>query len=161
MAKAVQPRIFILLDELAAFEAVEGPTAVSAGRPSNDEDQDLHTWVGTIIGPSVIVGGRNQSNFCDRIYSLKLYCSDKYPYEPPTIHFINKINLPGVDPTDGRVDPSKFNLLKEWTATGNPQQHLKFSISSALYELRTYMQRNYQLPQEEENAVYDCYKDNR
>ncbi len=44
-----------------------------------------------------------QTPLGDRIYSLKIKCGSQYPDQPPTIHFINKINMPGVDPNSGLV----------------------------------------------------------
>jgi len=56
-----------------------------------------------------------QGNHENRIYEVKMHCSDAYPREPPTIHFISQINLPGVSPTDGKVDKNAVPLLRDWT----------------------------------------------
>lgn len=37
-----------------------------------------------------------QSVHENRIYSLKIYCNDQYPDQPPAVSFISKINLPCV-----------------------------------------------------------------
>ena len=51
----------------------------------------------------------------NRIYSLRLHCDDNYPNNPPTVHFISRINLPCVNQHTGKV--SKFvyimRMLKE------------------------------------------------
>jgi hypothetical protein len=44
-----------------------------------------------------------QSAHENRIYSLKIYCGANYPDEPPSVHFISKINLPGVNQQNGKV----------------------------------------------------------
>jgi len=42
-------------------------------------------------------------------------CGPEYPRQPPKVQFVNQINLPGVDPTNGKVDPNAIELLKNWT----------------------------------------------
>ena len=39
----------------------------------------------------------------NRIYSLKIHCDESYPDKPPTIQFQSKVNLPCVNPQNGRV----------------------------------------------------------
>ena len=40
---------------------------------------------------------------------------DNYPQEPPQISFTSKINLAGVNQTNGAIDKSYFPVLKNWT----------------------------------------------
>ena len=47
----------------------------------------MTNWNGTILGPF----GTTYEN---RIYSLKITCSQDYPKTAPMLRFINKINLP-------------------------------------------------------------------
>lgn len=54
-------------------------------------------WNATIIGPM-------NTKFDQRIFSLKVICGPDYPKIPPTIRFITKINLPGID-SKGVVEP--------------------------------------------------------
>ena len=44
-----------------------------------------------------------QSVHENRIYSLRIHCGDQYPDVPPDVTFITKINLPCVDPRNGKV----------------------------------------------------------
>lgn len=46
---------------------------------------------------------RSQSVHENRIYSLKMHCGDQYPDLPPVIQFINQVNIPCVDPRNGKV----------------------------------------------------------
>jgi ubiquitin-conjugating enzyme E2 variant len=50
--------------------------------------------------------------FDNRIYSLKIVCGPDYPQKPPTISFVNKINIPSVNQSSGRVE--NLGLLKNW-----------------------------------------------
>jgi ubiquitin-protein ligase len=44
-----------------------------------------------------------QSVHENRIYSLKIHCGPSYPDLPPEISFTSKINLPCVNPQNGKV----------------------------------------------------------
>jgi ubiquitin-conjugating enzyme E2 variant len=41
-------------------------------------------------------------------------CGPNYPKEPPVIHFVSQINLPGVNNTDGLVDQNAVGILRDW-----------------------------------------------
>ncbi|CUS13964.1 unnamed protein product [Tuber aestivum] len=101
------PRNFRLLEELEKGEKGLGADGCSYGLQDGD-DVMMSNWNATILGPP-------HSTHENRIYSLKIHCGDSYPDEPPVVHFISKINLPGVDPNNGRVginlDPSEMSLL--------------------------------------------------
>lgn len=45
-----------------------------------------------------------QSVHENRIYSVSLHCGPSYPDVPPEISFASKINLPCVDPKNGKVN---------------------------------------------------------
>jgi ubiquitin-conjugating enzyme E2 variant len=46
---------------------------------------------------------------------LKVVCGPDYPQKPPEITFLNKINIPSVNQTNGRVE--KLPVLKDWKPT--------------------------------------------
>jgi len=75
-------------------------------------DRQLENWTGTIIGPQSTPLG-------DRIYQLKIHCGPKYPEEPPTVKFINKIAMPGVD-DKGNVT----GIMKTWKRSNNIYDYL-------------------------------------
>jgi len=54
------------------------------------DDMTLTYWNGTILGPY-------QTVFENRMFSLKIDTGMKYPDEPPTLRFLTRINLTGVD----------------------------------------------------------------
>lgn len=81
----------------------------------------MRRWNGTIIGPGHTVHE-------NRIYSLKITCGDSYPDQPPEITFETKINLPCVNPTDGKVDKSKLGVLNNWK--------YNYTLETVLVELR-------------------------
>jgi ubiquitin-conjugating enzyme E2 variant len=56
-----------------------------------------------------------QGHHENRIYELKMECGPNYPKEPPEIHFVSMINLPGVNQTDGKVDGNAVGILRDWT----------------------------------------------
>jgi len=80
-----------------------GDITVGFDKPSTYETQ-LQNWNGTIIGPQ-------STNMGDKIYSLKIRCGPLYPDEPPIVYFLNKVNMPGVNKTTGKVE----GIMTAWT----------------------------------------------
>eukprot|EP00949_MAST-11_sp_MAST-11-sp1_P001113 g1113.t1 len=129
----VVPRNFKLLQELEDGEkgkALQGSPHshfISFGieNPSNP-DIFLHHWHATIIGPQNTPLG-------ERIYSLKIYCSDNYPSEPPSIKFQSAINMPCVNQSNGVVDPRKVPQMsqRQWSRNS--------SIAECLVSIREQM----------------------
>lgn len=94
------PRNFRLLEELEKGEKGIGEGTLSYGLA--DGDDTLSKWNGTIIGPGHVLE-LNQSVHENRIYSLTIFCGPAYPDDPPVVAFLSKINLPGVNATNGKV----------------------------------------------------------
>ena len=44
-----------------------------------------------------------QTNFDNRIVMLKIECPHDYPYNPPRVKFVTKVNLPCVNQANGLV----------------------------------------------------------
>jgi ubiquitin-conjugating enzyme E2 variant len=105
----------------------------------------MSNWNGTIIGPghvclfasakrhpiSSVTDDQTdhlQTVHENRIYSLKIVCGASYPDTPPEVRFNSRVNLPFVNSTNGKVDPSKFPVLAAWTRNN--------SIESVLVEIR-------------------------
>ncbi|EPY36893.1 ubiquitin-conjugating enzyme E2 variant [Strigomonas culicis] len=134
------PRNFRLLEELEAGEKGTGSNQnVSVGLRDTD-DIYMHYWNGTIVGPP-------GTNFEYRIISLEIYCDENYPKVPPHITFINKVNLPCVEP-NGAVSRSSFQLFRNWERN--------ITMEACLAELRKEMQNpnNRKLPQPAEGSTY-------
>lgn len=98
------------------------------------EDIYMTNWRGTIWGPPHVIppavtypadagttgGDKSKADHCvqghheNRIYELMMECGPNYPREPPVIHFVSQINLPGVNQTDGLVDKQAVGILRDW-----------------------------------------------
>jgi len=134
------PRNFKLLEELEKGEKGIGDGSCSYGLAGSD-DIYMKDWEGTIIGP----GHTTHEN---RIYSLQIHCGMDYPDNPPTVHFLSRVNLPFVSPTDGKVDLKKLPVLADWNASK--------SLETILVEIRREMASpsNRKLSQPPEGSKY-------
>jgi len=156
MAVAQVPRNFKLLAELEKGEKGMGAGACSYGL-EDPEDIFMTHWRGTIWGPP-------HGNHENRIYELKMECGPNYPKEPPTIHFVSQINLPGVNPQDGKVDKNSVAILRDWTRIAtelakNPRpREDPLSLETALIAIRKYMEEHKKLPQPPEGSKFAIYK---
>ena len=81
------------------------------------------------------------------MYSLKIETGPKYPDEPPTVKFVSRINLTGVD-KNGEVDRKQFSILSKWQRN--------YSIKHVLQEIRKSMalKENLKLTQPPEGSSY-------
>ncbi len=121
------------------------------------EDIFMTNWRGTIWGPPHVcllvsaclasfprasLTHSGQGNHENRIYELKMHCGQKYPQEPPVIHFVSQINLPGVGHHDGLVDKNAIGILRDWEAIAaqlskNPRpREDPLSLEAALIAIR-------------------------
>ncbi|KAJ7467827.1 UBC-like protein [Mycena galericulata] len=139
MAKV--PRNFRLLEELEKGEKGIGDGSCSYGLEDSD-DIMMSNWNGTIIGPGHTVHE-------NRIYSLKITCSESYPDAPPIVQFLSRVNLPFVSPTTGAVDPARLPVLASWSRAS--------SLEHVLVEIRKEMASptNRKLPQPPEGSMFD------
>mmetsp|Transcript_90139 Transcript_90139/g.135122 ORF Transcript_90139/g.135122 Transcript_90139/m.135122 type:complete len:117 (-) Transcript_90139:134-484(-) len=101
------PRKFKLLDELEKGEKTGNDPSISYGLDTTIEDPEWKTWNATILGPY-------GTSFNENLYELKIEPGMDYPNKPPIVRFISKINMGCVHSTNGLVDVSKLNSLKNW-----------------------------------------------
>merc|ERR1712098_458012 len=94
------------------------------------------------------MGGPPRTAFENRMYSLRLECGHNYPEQPPTVRFMNRINMNCVNST-GQADTRAVPMLSRWNRD--------YTIKSLLQELRRLMllKDNMKQSQPPEGSTYE------
>ncbi len=151
---------YISSTQLEASEKGTGDMSVSMGLVNSD-DIFLTEWQGSIMGPHGVrrklkfiywfnhlwESLQPQTVFDSRFYELRMTCGPDYPAVPPKVRFVSKINLTGINQSNGNVDNS-FPAMANWTRNS--------TIESVLVGIKNAMlaPQNKRLPQPAEGTNF-------
>jgi len=90
-----------------------------------------HTYVPVLLDSQRLTSNVIQSAHENRIYSLKIHCGPNYPDSPPEVTFVSKVNIPCVNPNNGKVDLTKLPSISSWKRD--------FTMETVLIEIRRFM----------------------
>ena len=138
--EVIVPRNFKLLEELEKSEKGDGDMSVSMGL-CNGDDIFLTEWNASILGPQ-------GTPFDGRLFELRLTAGPDYPNKCPEVRFVSRINLAGVNQSDGVVSSREFSGLSQWNRN--------LTLESVLVALKNAMMQpaNRRLPQPAEGSRF-------
>ena len=103
------------------------------------DDTTFTDWNGTIIGPP-------NTNYDNRIYFLTIKCGPHYPMQPPEVSFTSRINMPCVNPANGKVEVSKLPVFAHWRP--------EYDMEKALIAIKNEMITHKKLGQPADGDMY-------
>lgn len=82
----------------------------------------------------------------NRIYFLTIKCGPNYPNSPPEVSFVSKINIPSVNQSNGKVEPSKFATFANWRT--------EYTMEKVLIDIKSEMIQNRRNQQPADGDTY-------